>query len=181
MDITRRCDYACRILRAAYRSGESRVPVSDVAEEESIPYAFARSIQHELVKAGLIKTVRGAHGGFALSCDPSDTTILDVLQAVQGPVSVSSCAADDQFCEKSESCLYNKVWRGADHLLNEYFSKIMLEGLFDKGVDHPAIKAAMAFDLGSCDCSDAASDERPLNSEKGSSLHASATAKEPCA
>ena len=44
MDVTRRCDYACRILRAAYKSGDSYVSVSDIAEQEDIPYAFARSI-----------------------------------------------------------------------------------------------------------------------------------------
>ena len=54
MDVTRRCDYACRILRAAYKSGDSYVSVSDIAEQEDIPYAFARSIQHDLVKGGLI-------------------------------------------------------------------------------------------------------------------------------
>ena len=65
MDITRRCDYACRILRAAYKSGDEYVSVSEIAEKEDIPYAFARSIQHDLVKAGLIRTVRGARGGLS--------------------------------------------------------------------------------------------------------------------
>ena len=63
MDITRRCDYALRILEAAYESGDSYVSVADISEQEDIPYAFARSIQHDLVKGGLIKTVRGARGG----------------------------------------------------------------------------------------------------------------------
>lgn len=43
MDITRRCDYACRILRAAYRNGDERMSVAELAEREGIPYAFARS------------------------------------------------------------------------------------------------------------------------------------------
>ena len=77
MDVTRRCDYACRILRAAYKSGDSYVSVSDIAEQEDIPYAFARSIQHDLVKGGLIKTVRGARGGLALNCDPAAVTLLE--------------------------------------------------------------------------------------------------------
>ena len=82
MDVTRRCDYACRILRAAYKSGEAYVSVSDIAEQEDIPYAFARSIQHDLVKGGLIKTVRGARGGLALNCDPAAVTLLEVLEAI---------------------------------------------------------------------------------------------------
>ena len=60
MELTRRTDYACRNNRAAYESKDEYVSVSEVAEKENIPYAFARSIQHDLVHAGLLKTVRGA-------------------------------------------------------------------------------------------------------------------------
>ncbi len=143
MDITRRCDYACRILRAAYHSGESYVSVSDVAEAEGIPYAFARSIQHDLVKGGLIKTVRGARGGLALNCDPAETTLLDVLEAVQGPVSVSLCVMDPAYCDKQKDCAYNKLWQGADALLNDYFSSITLKDLIEQGASHPVVEAAM--------------------------------------
>ena len=58
MDITRRCDYACRILRAAYRNGDERMSVAELAEREGIPYAFARSIQHDLTKCGFVNTTR---------------------------------------------------------------------------------------------------------------------------
>ena len=83
MSITRRCDYACRIIRAAYKNGESFVSIAEVAEAEQIPYSFARSIQHELVKAGLLRTIRGVHGGLVLNCDPSIVTVYDVLKSVQ--------------------------------------------------------------------------------------------------
>lgn len=91
MDITRRCDYACRILRAAYRNGDERMSVAELAEREGIPYAFARSIQHDLTKCGFVNTTRGARGGLCLGCDPATVTVRDVVEAVQGPVSVSEC------------------------------------------------------------------------------------------
>lgn len=144
MDITRRCDYACRILRAAYRHGDSYVSVSDIAEAENIPYAFARSIQHDLVKAKFIKTVRGARGGLVLNCDPSKVTLLDVLESIQGPVSVSLCSIDPDYCEMQEGCAYNKVWQGADRLLNGYFAAITLKDLLELGGAHPAVAAALA-------------------------------------
>ena len=144
MDITRRCDYALRILRAAYRSGEGYVSVSGIADEEGIPYEFARSIQHDLVKGGIIKTVRGAHGGLALNCDPAQITLLEVLEAVQGPVTVSQCAVDPTHCERSECCAYNKLWMGADMLLNNYFGSIKLQDLLEQGGDHPVVRAAVA-------------------------------------
>lgn len=144
MDVTRRCDYACRILRAAYKSGDSYVSVSDIAEQEDIPYAFARSIQHDLVKGGLIKTVRGARGGLALNCDPAAVTLLEVLEAVQGPVSISLCVMDPDYCEKQKDCAYNKLWQGADQLLNAYFGAITLQDLIEQGASHPVVEAAMA-------------------------------------
>lgn len=130
MDVTRRCDYACRIIRAAYRAQGRYRSISDISAEENIPYAFARSIQHELVQAGLISTIRGAHGGLRLNLDPKTTTILDVLEALQGPVSVSDCAVDPEFCDKSPQCEYNRVWLHANDMLRTYFASITLEDLF---------------------------------------------------
>ncbi len=144
MDITRRCDYALRILEAAYRSKTSYVSVADISENEDIPYAFARSIQHDLVKGGLIKTVRGARGGLALDCDPAHITLLEVLEAVQGPVTVSLCAVEGECCKRQGGCSYNKLWMGADSLLNSYFDSITLQELMDEGGQLPAIKNAIA-------------------------------------
>lgn len=144
MDVTRRCDYAFRILRVAYLSGDSYVSVSDISEREGIPYAFARSIQHDLVKGGLIKTVRGARGGLALNCDPGEVTMRDVLEVIQGPVSVSNCVIDSSYCEQCGTCVYNGLWRGADKLLNAYFGSITLKDVIEMGWSHPSIMKALS-------------------------------------
>ena len=73
----------------------------------------------------------------------SETTLLDVLEAVQGPVSVSLCAIDPGFCAKQGHCAYNKLWQGADALLNDYFSSITLKDLIEQGASHPVVEAAM--------------------------------------
>ena len=83
MDITRRCDYACRILRSAYECGDSYISIADVAEKEDVPYSFARSIQHDLVKAGFLKTIRGVRGGLTLDCDPHEVTLQEVIEALR--------------------------------------------------------------------------------------------------
>lgn len=134
MDITRRCDYACRMLRAAYGGRGKYVSVSDVADREDVPYAFARSIQHDLTKAGILKTARGARGGLALASDPADVSLLDILEALQGPVSISACVVDPEYCDRRTGCAYNKVWQGADRLLAEYFSGISLKDVFEMDV-----------------------------------------------
>lgn len=137
MEITRRSDYACRILRAAYQAGESYISVTDVAKQENIPYSFARTIQHDLVKEGLLKTSRGAHGGLTLNCDPKETTLLDVLKVVQGDLSVADCTVEEFFCEKKDSCGFNHVWGKLDTMVSNYLASITLGDIFifdEKGI-----------------------------------------------
>ncbi len=143
MDVTRRCDYACRILRAVYLSDENYISVANVAEQEDIPYAFARNIQHDLVESGLLKAARGVHGGLALNCDPATTSLYDVLEAIHEPLSISACVTDSDYCEKQENCAYNKLWHGASQLLTDYFSAISLKDLIEQGADHPVVRAAL--------------------------------------
>ena len=58
-------------------------------------------------------------------------------------MSISACVLDPTCCERQAGCDYNKVWQGADRLLNAYFSSITLEELFEQGVKHPAVSAAI--------------------------------------
>ncbi len=147
MSITRRCDYACRIIRAAYKNGESYVSIAEVAEAEQIPYSFARSIQHELVKAGLLRTIRGVHGGLILNCDPATVTVYDVLTSVSGEaMSVAECTNCSYTCCHKKTCSFNAVWRAADMVLKNLYSSISLKDLFEQGKNHPAIQAAFALD-----------------------------------
>lgn len=143
MDITRRCDYACRILRAAYRNGDSFISITDVAEDEDIPYAFARSIQHDLATVGFIETARGSHGGLKLHIDPAEITVYDVLQTVQGNINVAPCTSDHTYCDKSDGCVYHRVWQASDKLLSGFYKSITLADLFSEGGDHPSVKGVL--------------------------------------
>ena len=132
MDITRRSDYACRILRAlCTHEGEFR-SVAEIAREEDIPYSFARSIQHDLVKAGMLRTERGARGGVTMAVKCADVTLYDVMVTVQGSFGISPCSQDPKYCEKSTCCQYHGIWCKADSMLAEYFKSITLADLFSR-------------------------------------------------
>ena len=135
MELTRRCDYAFRILRSAYRHRDAYISIADVAEEEDIPYAFARTIQHDLATVGYLRTVRGAKGGLVLSVDPEQVTLLDVLRTVQGPVEVAACATDPDSCSLSAGCAVNRIWVAADEVLNTLLGSLTLKQVFDANPD----------------------------------------------
>lgn len=131
MELTRRCDYAFRILRSAYRHQDNYVSIAEVAEEELIPYAFARTIQHELATAGYLRTVRGAKGGLVLDCKPEDVTLLDVMHALQGPLDLAACVADPDSCPMVAQCTINRVWIAADKVLESLLAALTLQDVFE--------------------------------------------------
>lgn len=162
MELTRRCDYACRIMRSAYRHRDQYVSIAQIAEEEDVPYAFARAIQHDLATAGYVKTARGARGGLCLAVDPADVTVEDMLRTMQESISLSPCSADSSFCGKSSHCAFNKVWIAADLLTSALFSSLTLKDVFEADSEdyftRNALKAA-ATALTAVDAYDAVAKE----------------------
>lgn len=129
MDISRKMDYALRMLAELVKSASGIISVKTAADANDIPYSFARSIQHELVHNGLVESLRGSRGGMRLAVDPSDITLLQIMEAVQGPLVLTSCTTsgpDGGPCLRMEQCPYNPIWNGAQKLLSSYFSSITL-------------------------------------------------------
>src|SRR5687767_4626697 len=86
MQITRQADYATRaILYFAQAGTGKRVSTSRVAHEQKIPLSFLAKIIAQLSIAGLLHTSRGAHGGVTLACEPQNITLLEVIEAIDGP------------------------------------------------------------------------------------------------
>ena len=129
MEITRRTDYAIRLLQELVRSGDGPVSVRELAERQRVPYAFARSVQRDLVAAGFITTVRGAKGGAVLARTPESITLYEVVSSMQGAPSVSVCAHDPAWCEFSAGCAVHRVWCEADEMLREFLGSKTLAGL----------------------------------------------------
>ncbi len=129
MQITRRADYAIRLLLELAGTTERPLSVRTLSERQGVPYAFARAVQRDLSAANLITTVRGAAGGAILARPPEAITLLDVIEATQGPLSISVCSHDPDWCPRSGKCAVHRVWCGADSMLREYLGGKTLAGL----------------------------------------------------
>ncbi len=88
MNISSRCEYACRALveLANVAEGQSPMPAMVIAERRGIPEKFLVQILLELKKAGLVRSVRGAQGGYRLSKAPGEISVGDIVRAIDGPV-----------------------------------------------------------------------------------------------
>lgn len=110
MQITRETDYAIRCVHFLSSSKDGTLIVDRIAEEMCIPKTFLAKILQKLVKAGIVKSFRGAKGGCRLSRKPADITLLDVIEAIQGPVAMNACALDSSVCGLSSKCSVHPVW-----------------------------------------------------------------------
>lgn len=131
MEITRRTDYAIRMVAALVQNDGMPLSVKTAAELQDVPYSFARSIQHDLVQSGIITTLRGAYGGMVLAVDPDELTLAKLMDTVQGPILISTCLAKEGWCPREEQCVFHKVWEGASEILADYLSSVTIKELLE--------------------------------------------------
>jgi Rrf2 family protein len=111
MQITRQADYAVRaVLHLARVGGAERSATSAIAREQNIPPSFLAKIISQLSIAGLLHTSRGARGGVSLARDPKDITLLEVVEAIDGPIQLNECLGEDGACMFEDNCPIKPVW-----------------------------------------------------------------------
>lgn len=111
MQITRQADYALRamLFLAGLETGQ-RAATSQIAEDQEIPPSFLAKIISQLSIAGLIHTSRGARGGVSLAQKVEDISLLDVVEAIDGPITLNECTKDPNACTFGDSCPIHDVW-----------------------------------------------------------------------
>jgi Rrf2 family protein len=131
MQITRQADYAVRaVLYLAKLGPDSRAATSQIAEEQRIPPSFLAKIVSQLSVAGLLQTSRGARGGVTLSRPPDSITLLEVVEAIDGPITLNECVGENGVCVFGDSCPMRPVWCDAqaelvERLRNTHFSQFI--------------------------------------------------------
>jgi len=109
--IRRKTDYGLRALAelATQPIGKSLL-ASEISEAVSVPENFLHKILQELQQAGLVKANRGRGGGFTLAKSPSEISLWEVVQALQGPFVVNRCLLGEDVCSRQEMCGLRSTW-----------------------------------------------------------------------
>ena len=133
MQITRQADYAVRaVLYLANLGTSERAATSTIAEEQRIPPSFLAKIISQLSIAGLLHTSRGARGGVTLAREPHEITLLEVIEAIDGPIQLNECAAKDSQCSFDSDCPLRPVWSEAQNELVSRLKKTNFSQLMHK-------------------------------------------------
>lgn len=129
MQITRQADYALRAMVYLARLGpEERAATKKIAEVQKIPPSFLAKIISQLSIAKLIDTSRGARGGVLLARPASEISLLEVVEAIDGPIALNDCTVTPGKCDNAEFCPLHDIWQEAQ---DELVAKLR-ESTFDK-------------------------------------------------
>jgi Rrf2 family transcriptional regulator, iron-sulfur cluster assembly transcription factor len=130
MQITRAGEYGVLgLLHLARQGAERMVMIDEVSREEKIPKSFLAKIFQSLVKAGLIRSYRGAGGGFALVKKPEEITVLEVIEAIEGKIAFQRCLQEVPDCEHMEGCALCGLFERAQDRVKEVFARTSLADL----------------------------------------------------
>jgi Rrf2 family protein len=133
MKIPSKSRYGTRIaVYLACRYGTGTVSTKEVAEAEGISFDYAEQILLKLKTGGLVRSVRGARGGFELTSPPERLSVADVLNAVEGESRLANCIDDSSSCCMAKTCVTREVWEKADTALADIFGAATLASLAEK-------------------------------------------------
>ena len=120
LQITRDGEYAVRaILHMSAEPVGTLSLISEIAEAQEVPRSYLSKIMQHLVKAGLVKSRRGARGGFFLARRPQEITLRQAIEAIEGPIFLNVCLIKKGECHRDEFCPVHQVWQEAQRKLME--------------------------------------------------------------
>ena len=112
--LTKAGEYGLRAVRYLVENvDKSRISIGDISENKKIPEPFLRKLFKPLVQQGIINSTRGVSGGVRLARDPEEITILEVVEALEGPLALNECLLEDSTCEFLDECGMHNVWEEA--------------------------------------------------------------------
>ncbi len=115
----------------ATQAGNGPQPLKSIAET-GVPEQYLEQLLGSLRRAGLVTTVRGVQGGYQLARDPAEITVGDIIDATEGPVSLSECLHDSDACQKSCGCPTRMVWSRLTDQINGLLQSITLKDMLSK-------------------------------------------------
>ncbi len=133
MKISTKGRYGLRIMTdIAIHEKEGCVSIKDIATRENLSEKYLEQIITTLSKAGLVRSVRGARGGYLLSKSTKEISVEEILIATEGSLAPVACAEDNECCENYCDCVTSFIWTKIYDAIIGVVSNISLEELAER-------------------------------------------------
>lgn len=135
MKVSTRGRYGLRaMIDLSTQQDSGAIPLREISKRQKISEQYLEQIFVTLRKAGLVKSVRGAHGGYLLNKKAEDITVGDIIRALEGPVAAVDCVLDEDECGLISDCVTHELWVKVSNLINDFFDSTTLEDLKNKAI-----------------------------------------------
>ncbi|MFP4104957.1 MAG: RrF2 family transcriptional regulator [Phycisphaerae bacterium] len=133
--ISKKCQYAVRcVYHLAEADRDKPISITEIADQQQIPRKFLEIIVRDLRNAELLKSYRGAKGGYKLKVAPSELTLADVVRAIDGPVRAVDCeiCGGSEQCALTANCVFQNVWVEATQAARKVLEGTTFEDLMQQ-------------------------------------------------
>ncbi|MGL4606328.1 MAG: RrF2 family transcriptional regulator [Eubacteriaceae bacterium] len=138
MKISTKGRYALRLmLELGVNNSGEYIPIRKIAQNQEISEKYLEQIITLLSRAGFVRSVRGAQGGYQLAKDPKEYTVGMILRLMEGELSPVACLDDPQSCNRSDRCVTVEVWeqlkKAIDHVVDNITLEDLVKRYYEKG------------------------------------------------
>lgn len=127
--ISKLTDYGTVVLAELARGHSGFVSAADVAAATGLGLPTVSKLLKALAKAGLVTSTRGSHGGYRLARAAGEISAADVIDALEGPVSITECSAHDSHCDYESMCRVGSAWQRINVAIRRALGEISLNDL----------------------------------------------------
>ena len=133
LKLNKMTDYAVVCLGMLARKPEYVMSASQISKETGLKlYTVQKILKNILAKSDLLKTERGYHGGYTLKKNSKNITVTEIIEALDGPISLTSCVdQSDSFCQSSDICFLGGKWNRVNEIIRNSLNDISLDDLLN--------------------------------------------------
>jgi Rrf2 family cysteine metabolism transcriptional repressor len=133
MKLSTRARYGTRVLlELALQWGEGPVPLKDISKRQEIPLPYLHQLIGPLVKAGIIKAIRGARGGISLLRPPKDVVLSEVINVLEGSITPVACVDNPESYPRSDTCVTHDIWAEVKSAMDGVLESTTFEDLLER-------------------------------------------------
>jgi len=130
MNISTKGRYALRaMLDLSLQTADCPILIKDISKRQEISDLYLEQLFNRLKIAGLVRSVRGPKGGFCLTKPPVEIRLIDIFEAMEGPIAPVDCVDDATLCTRADSCVTRRIWAEMKKVMTEVLESTTLQDL----------------------------------------------------
>jgi Rrf2 family cysteine metabolism transcriptional repressor len=146
MKLSTRCRYGTRmLLDLALHQDRSSVFLKDIAQRQRIPLPYLKRLIGPLMTGGILRSTRGARGGVSLARPPEQIRMREVMQLLEGPISLVDCVENPAVCDRSASCVTRDLWGELGNGISSLLDSMTLQDLIERQKGKEQAQPAMYY------------------------------------